>query len=211
MKYSFPFRKTAVLTALLALLLSSCEEHYITMDSTKTVGNVLLSNNEIISPASFDPSRHVALGIIFLVREDTAFVISTHEEGMLAFSEETGNVNGLSSNPFDLAGFENSVAILSSGIWSEAMECIYDRGLGWYLPAAGELKALSLSLPVVERSMKAIGGDSFANDLYLSSTEDGSSSLAKEMYCVCVNVRNGYSASSPKQMAHRTRAVMRLR
>ena len=210
MKYSFPFRKTAVCAALLALLMSSCEDHCVTMDSTKSVGNVVLANNEIISPASFDPNRHVAVGIIFLVREDTAFVVSTHEEGLLAFSEETKSVDGLSSNPFDLAGFENSVAIMASGIWSEAMESIYDRGLGWYLPSAGELKALSMSLNAVERSMSAIGGDTFANDLYLSSTEDGSSSLSKDMYCVCVNVRNGYSASSPKQKAHRTRAVMRL-
>ena len=210
----FPFGRLSVITAITAcmsLMLCSCEEHSVAMDSTKSVGNVLLANNEIISPLSYDPNIHDAVGVIFLVREDTAFVVSSREEGSLSFSDDAASVDGISHSPYDFAGFENSVAIMASAIQSDAVEHIAMNGMGWYLPAAGELKALAFSLYTVENSMRTIGGDGFANDLYLSSTEDGSSTDSKDLYCLCVNIRNGYMASSPKSQRHRTRAVMRFK
>lgn len=202
-----------LIAAAASLSLMSCEEHLTTLDSSKEVGYIVLANNDIVSPQGYDGSRHHAIGVIFHVSGDTAYAVCARECQAAPFSLSGVSVDGISKSTSDMKGFENTVAIITSGkARSEAVdEILALRDPAWYLPSAGELRALSMSLPAVERSMAAIGGDPFANDYYLSSTEDGSSASSSDMYCYCVSVRNGYTASTMKSEPHLVRAFMRFK
>jgi hypothetical protein len=66
-------------------------------------------------------------------------------------------------------------------------------------------------LPVVENSMRMIGGEPFSDGQYVSSTQDGSSSESEQMYYLSVAVRSGFVTSTIKTTPGRVRPVLRIR
>jgi hypothetical protein len=160
------------------LAMASCEEHTDIYDSSIKVGNILLSDNTVVSPYGYDRDSHMAVGVIFYTNEDTALVVGTKELGRHIYTDSIGTVSNVTNDAVSLCGAENTAAILSSTFHSPAVEAVknyHSPVSGWVLPSAGELKALSRNLAVVSVSMKAIGGDAFTNWQYLSSSQDGSS------------------------------------
>lgn len=209
-------RNTAMLMMAVAVTggFASCEEHSDEYDSSLKVGNILLSDNSIVSPQGFDNGRHKAVGVIFYANRDTALVVSTQELGNYAYADSLGTVGSVDSDSRTLCGAENTAALLVSEIPTPAAEAVASFRspiVNWALPSAGELRALSSMLCVVERSMEIVGGEPFADVQYVSSTQDGSTSESEQMYYLSVALRSGFVTSTIKTTPGRVRPVLRIR
>lgn len=196
------------------LAMASCEEHTDIYDSSIKVGNILLSDNTVVSPYGYDIDSHIAVGVIFYTNEDTALVVGTKELGSYIYTDSIGTVSNVTNDAVSLCGAENTAAILSSAFHSPAVEAVKDFHSpvsGWVLPSAGELKALSRNLAIVSVSMKAIGGDAFTTRQYLSSSQDGSSTDSERMYYYSISLENGFITSVLKTTEGCVRPVLRIR
>ena len=143
---------------------TSCEEHTDEYDGSLRVGNILLADNSVVSPQGYDADGQQAVGVIFYCNRDTALVISTHELGCYAYADSLGTVGSVDSDSRTLCGAENTAALLVSEIPTPAAEAVVafrSPMASWALPSAGELRALAAMLPVVENSMRIIGGEPF--------------------------------------------------
>ena len=193
---------------------TSCEEHTDEYDGSLRVGNILLADNSVVSPQGYDAEGKQAIGVIFYCNRDTALVISTHELGSYAYADSLGTVGSVDSDSRTLCGAENTAALLVSEIPTPAAEAVAafrSPMASWTLPSAGELRALAAMLPVVENSMRIIGGEPFDDGQYLSSTQDGSTSESEQMYYLSVAVRSGFVTSTIKTTPGRVRPVLRVR
>ena len=194
--------------------MTSCEEHTDEFDGSLRVGNILLADNSVVSPQGYDADGQQAVGVIFYCNRDTALVVSTHELGSYAYADSLGTVGSVDSDSRTLCGAENTAALLVSEIPTPAAEAVADFRspmASWALPSAGELRALASMLPVVENSMRMIGGEPFSDGQYVSSTQDGSSSESEQMYYLSVAVRSGFVTSTIKTTLGRVRPVLRIR
>lgn len=194
--------------------MTSCEEHTDEFDGSLRVGNILLADNSVVSPQGYDADGQQAVGVIFYCNRDTALVVSTHELGSYAYADSLGTVGSVDSDSRTLCGAENTAALLVSEIPTPAAEAVADFRspmASWALPSAGELRALASMLPVVENSMRMIGGEPFSDGQYVSSTQDGSSSESEQMYYLSVAVRSGFVTSTIKTTPGRVRPVLRIR
>jgi len=203
-----------MVTVVMIVSLSSCEEHTDEYDGSLRVGNILLADNSVVSPHGFDSKHQMAVGVIFYVNRDTALVVSTHETGYYAYADSLGTVGSIESDIRALCGAENTAALLVSEIPTPAAEAVASFSSpisSWALPSAGELRMLASALPIVENVMKQIGGEPFADDLYVSSTQDGSTSESEQMYYLSVAVRSGFVTSTIKTTPGRVRPVLRIR
>lgn len=194
--------------------MTSCEEHTDEFDGSLRVGNILLADNSVVSPQGYDADGQQAVGVIFYCNRDTVLVVSTHELGCYAYADSLGTVGSVDSDCRTLCGTENTAALLVSEIPTPAAEAVADFRspmASWALPSAGELRALASMLPVVENSMRMIGGEPFSDGQYVSSTQDGSSSESEQMYYLSVAVRSGFVTSTIKTTPGRVRPVLRIR
>lgn len=194
--------------------MTSCEEHTDEFYGSLRVGNILLADNSVVSPQGYDADGQQAVGVIFYCNRDTALVVSTHELGCYAYADSLGTVGSVDSDSRTLCGTENTAALLVSEIPTPAAEAVADFRspmASWALPSAGELRALASMLPVVESSMRMIGGEPFSDGQYVSSTQDGSSSESEQMYYLSVAVRSGFVTSTIKTTPGRVRPVLRIR
>lgn len=194
--------------------MTSCEEHTDEFDGSLRVGNILLADNSVVSPQGYDADGQQAVGVIFYCNRDTALVVSTHELGSYAYADSLGTVGSVDGDSRTLCGAENTAALLVSEIPTPAAEAVADFRspmASWALPSAGELRALASMLPVVENSMRMIGGEPFSDGQYVSSTQDGSSSESEQMYYLSVAVRSGFVTSTIKTTPGRVRPVLRIR
>lgn len=204
----------AVMAVVSVLTMAGCEEHTEMYDSSIKVGNILLSDNTVISPYGYDKGSHMAVGVIFYTNEDTALVVGTRELGRYIYTDSIGTVSNVTNDAVTLCGAENTAAILASEFFSPAVEAVkaYPSPVsGWVLPSAGELKVLSRNLPLVSLSMKVIGGDAFTTQQYLSSSQDGSSADSEKMYYYSVSLENGFITSVLKTTEGCVRPVLRIR
>ena len=172
----------SAMMAVCLMALVSCEEHTDIYDNRVSVGNILLSDNTLISPYGYDKDCHQAVGVVFYTSRDTALVVGLRELGEYEYTDSMATVSGVKND-----------------------------ASGWALPSAGELRALSASLPVVRHAMEVVGGDPFSDGQYLSSSQDGATSESSQMYYYSVSLRNGFLTSTLKQTPGRVRPVLRIR
>ena len=65
----------------------SCEEHTDIYDNRVSVGNILLSDNTLISPYGYDSCCHQAVGVVFYTNRDTALVVGLKELGEYQYTD----------------------------------------------------------------------------------------------------------------------------
>lgn len=202
---------TFSLAFLTTYLLSSCADHDDMFDSGIKVGNILLADNTMVSPNSYNAETMTAVGVVFYAKGDTAIAIATVELGDYCFSDSTVSVSGVSKDAFSIDGLTSTAALMSADINTPAAKaCVEYRSplSGWHLPSAGELRVLARNLGTVSASMTVINGEPFCDKQYLSSSEDNSSSSNAEIYCYCVSLLRGYAVSVPKTEKHRVRPAI---
>lgn len=211
-------RNTSILKTFLLLLTvamaASCEERPVMEDTSLSVGNILLTDNTIISPSGFDRNSQTAAGVIFYAKGDTVLVVGTKELGKFLYTDSIGTVSSVTNDKYSLCGTENTAAIMASEFNSPAVDAVNKYASpvsGWALPSAGELVRLSQNLKTVSRTMAVIGGDAFSSEQYLSSSQDGSSSESEEVYYYGVSLEKGFVTSISKAVPNNVRPVMRIR
>ena len=202
------------MTAVCLVVTVSCEEHTDIYDNRVSVGNILLSDNTLISPYGYDKKCHQAVGVVFYTNRDTALVVGLRELGDFQYSDSLGTVSSVRNDALSKCGAENTAAIMASELYSPAVEAVMKYASpvsGWALPSAGELLVLSENLPIVRHAMEVVGGDAFSDSQYLSSSQDGASSESEQMYYFSVSLRNGFVTSTVKTTPGRVRPVLRIR
>lgn len=193
------------------LCCSACADHDEMYDAGIKVGNILLADNTIVSPNSFNPDNMRAVGVVFYAKGDTAIAVAPDELGDLCFSDSIGSISGVSKDSYSINGLTSTAAMMVSALNTPAAKaCVeYSSPLsGWYLPSAGELRWLSHNLYQVAEAMKVIGGSPFDDVQYVSSSEDNSSSNNAVVNCYCVSLLRGYAVSVSKKECHRVRPVV---
>jgi hypothetical protein len=193
--------------------LVSCDNHTDEFDNSPKVGSILLSNGTVVSSEGFKASSLPAVGVIFYARRDTILVVGTKELGSYAYADSLVTISGVTNDYTSLCGTQNTAAIMASGIVSPAVNAVNKYATyfsSWALPSAGELRALSASLPVVSRTMKLIGGDDFQSGQYVSSSGDGTSSGSEQMYYYSVSLQSHYVTSTIKTTSGLVRPILRL-
>ncbi len=209
--------KDYIVSAMLVICLMtvvSCEEHTDIYNNRVSVGNILLSDNTLISPYGYDKKSHQAVGVVFYTNRDTALVVGLRELGEYQYTDSLGSVSSVKNDDYSKCGAENTAAIMASSLYSPAVEAVlmYESPVsGWALPSAGELRALSNNLSSVRHTMEVVGGDGFSDGQYLSSSQDGSSTESEQMYYYSVSLRNGFVTSTVKTTPSRVRPVLRIR
>lgn len=202
----------------LSLSLTSCSDHELAdidyAGGILQVGNILLSNNTVTTPAKFRPATDNAVGVIFYASKDTAYVIAKHELGMFCYAMQDAEISNVSTSVSLLNGKANTAALLAetknSSPAAQATSS-YDGVLtGWYLPSVAELKILSTYRNTVAASMTLIGGDAFSEEQYASSTQDGTSTANTQMYYYCVSLVNGFVTANEKTNKARVRPVLMI-
>lgn len=192
-------------------VLSACADHNDMYDAGIKVGNILLSNNTLVTPAGYNPETMDAVGVIFYASADTAIAVATIELGDLCFADSIGRIDGTSKDQYSLDGKTSTAALMMSDTFSPAAHACYEYSpklTGWHLPSAGELRVLSVNLNRVGESMRVISGTGFSDVQYLSSSEDNSSSNSAVINCYCVSLIKGITVSVPKTEKHRVRPVI---
>ena len=193
--------------------LVSCENHTDEFDNSPKVGSILLSNGTVVSSEGFKTGGLSAVGVIFYARRDTILVVGTKELGSYAYADSLVTISGVTNDYTSLCGTENTAAIMASGIASPAVNAVNKYNTyfsSWALPSAGELRALSASLPVVSHSMKLIRGDDFQSGQYVSSSGDGTSSESEQMYYYSVSLQSRHVTSTLKTTPKLVRPILRL-
>lgn len=209
--------KICMMACSMATMLS-CSEHIEPIDRSLKVGNILLSDDRIISPSAYNAAEENAVGVIFYTKNDTAFVVAKKELGLYAYSDSTGNITNVNSSIATLDGLSNTAALL---LYSAANKTTVpaatraaeykDSFTGWYLPSCGELKKIAENFGIISRAMRIIGGDEFNNTQYVSSSQDGTNTASKEIYCYCVSINSGHITSCKKTEKHSVRPVLIIR
>ena len=88
---------TFALAFLATYLLSSCADHDDMFDSGIRVGNILLSDNTMVAPGSYDAGSMHAVGVVFYAKGDTAIAVAPVELGDHCFSDSLVSVSGISN------------------------------------------------------------------------------------------------------------------
>lgn len=196
-------------------VLSACDEHSDIYDNTLKVGNIYLSDDRIVSPEGYNPDTDDAAGVIFYVHEDTALVVGKQEMGSYIYADSLGTIPNVVNDAVSLSGMQNTAAIRASEFAKhfpalQALETNTSKVTGWSLPSAGDLRALSSSLPVVSRSMALIGGDAFSREQYFSTSQDGTSSSTEQENYYTVSLTSCYVTSTHKWKKSRLRIMLTI-
>ena len=196
-------------------ILTSCEEHSDFYDNTLKVGNIYLSDDRIVSPEGYNPDTDDAAGVIFYVHEDTALVVGKQEMGSYIYADSLGTIPNVINDAVSLSGMQNTASIRASDFARHfpaltALETNTSKVTGWSLPAAGDLRALSVTLDPVSRSMALIGGDSFSREQYFSTSQDGTTSSTEQENYYTVSLTSGYVTSTHKWEKSRLRLILTI-
>lgn len=213
------YTTSCVMAAFISLLsMTACSEHELeNIDyggGMLKVGNILLSNNTVTTPAKFKPATDNAVGVIFYASKDTAYVVAKEELGPFRYADANTNINSVSTSVSLLNGKANTAALLAdtkTNTPAAQAATAYDGVVtGWYLPSVAELKILSTYRNTVAASMALIGGDAFSDEQYASSTQDGTSTANTEMYYYCVSLIKGFVTANEKTNTARVRPVLMI-
>lgn len=111
--------------AVCLMALVSCEEHTDIYDNRVSVGNILLSDNTLISPYGYDKDCHQAVGVVFYTSRDTALVVGLRELGEYEYTDSMATVSGVKNDAYSMCGAENTAAIMASeDLYSPAVEAV---------------------------------------------------------------------------------------
>lgn len=195
-------------------VMAACDERPVEDDTSWSVGNILLSDNTVVSPLGYDKDSDTAVGVIFYASGDSVFVVGTKELGKYIYSEELSSIANVTNDAMSLCGTENTAAIMASEVSCPAVDAVNGFASpvsGWALPSAGELKMISKNLGAVAAAMAVISGDAFTSEQYLSSSQDGSSSDSQSMFYYAVSLTNGFVTSVNKAVASNVRPILRIK
>ncbi|GHT53640.1 hypothetical protein FACS189451_03820 [Bacteroidia bacterium] len=218
--------KNLYLLGLLMTICWGCEEYIAPIDTTLQPGHILCSDGSLVHPSYFAESGKEAIGIVFWINEqndptipEKGFAVSLQDSPHIYWANINEHVDNVSSNETDFLGAANTVAIISWGQKDSIPTPAADYTLffsphnvtGWFIPSAGQMKAIHSSINKIYSSLEVVGGEKFSNIWYWSSTEDGTGSAAPDQYALIVSLTEGRVTNSDKKLNHPVRPVIAIR
>ena len=164
-----------------------------TINTSASVGDILLEDNSWVSPNDFDSTSMTAKGVIFHVdetgqhgwavnlhneNEGYALAWSVYNQGGVAYNvdvEDLPNYTSYDAALSDTAGYQNTTAIrlaMDYQIFHVASQVNIMEG--WYVPACGQVAVLMQNLTNVNSSLVTVNGTEIPTKWIWSSTEYGS-------------------------------------
>lgn len=159
-----------------------------------SVGDILCSDGQILTPSAYPSSGATAIGVVFYVdgtgQHGWAVALRDSATSVMWYYQYSGtgpdfslsNFTTIHDAIYDLDGYQNTQVMRSLvGYGSTSLPAFYavDFEHGWYLPAIGQINNLYGNLIEVNNSLLIAGGTIFpmnSNWTYWSSTEYGSGS-----------------------------------
>lgn len=185
------------------------------------VGDILCSDNTVVSAEEFSSSGRTAIGIVFYVDNSNqhGWALALNDSGSGAMSwgddESLCYLNSYNSSPqqvrYDTIGAVRCDSIVNTaqriGIaldtYSSAVAAATENGDGWYLPSIGQMAILYGNMPEINTALDAVAGSSKMNGLqYWSCTEENAGVIsAWALYY------DGAIFATPKGTAANVRAI----
>jgi hypothetical protein len=204
---------------LLTLSLASCSD-YRKPDPTVRVGYLLLDNHDCVSYDSYraNPTGK-PVGVVFAQKTADHPVLAVMlDELNEAFCDSVGMANGTSGELTKYDGFENTMAMYKSydenthhgSPLAMKMMAYHENGQSDYIPSVAEMRLLCHAAPVINKVIAELGGTplQLSGDCwYWTSTEVASN---KELHAWLISSVNGGILATPKNQAHRARAIVRV-
>lgn len=216
-------RKLFFLPILLSLLFTgtSCHcEHDVEEPYPFKLGWIVCTDGQVMSFCDFVQSDKEAVAIVYYVNPDresniTGYAVYINDVKSLYFSEEEKGEQGTSASISDLDGNENTYAIFSTEkVGSGLADWVYDMwtyGQSAYVPSVAQLKQIQAVKDYLNPRIEEIGGDILPDApddcWYWSSTEvEGQ----QDVKAWLVSMHSGAMQETPKNQAHKARAVITL-
>lgn len=153
-----------------------------------SIGDILCSDGSIVQSSDWPSSGKTALGVVFYVDStgEHGWAVHLHDQGNnIRWSTSSSDLAALTNYStgryasYDLDGFTNTQTIRSTGEASTYPAAwLVDFSNGWYLPAAGQLNFLYISIFSINNSLVEVGGTPIPTNIpfsYWSSTEQSQS------------------------------------
>lgn len=160
------------------------------------VGDILCSDNSIVSPLAWPVTGKTAMGIVFHVDSTGmhGWAVHLHDQNTSikwgGYGTNIPTMTNYSSAVeaiMDLDGYTNTQNIRNAGgasTFPAAYAVDFDNG--WYIPAAGQLRLLYAEIVAINASLQVVNGTKFPMNsgwYYWSSTEYGDNYAA---WCVYI-------------------------
>jgi len=160
------------------------------LKSNVTIGDILCTDSSFVKLSDWPDQNKTAMGVVFYVDStgEHGWAVHLNDQGSnIRWSVLTSDIISLAnyttgrdaSSDFD--GFVNTQAIRAVGgasVFPAAW--LIDVDNGWYLPSAGQLNLLYVSLSSINNSLMMVGGTPFSINApfgYWSSTEQNQNNV----------------------------------
>lgn len=206
----------------LAMTLASCDQHRDFPETGIRPGQVLCEDGHIRTLDAMRTSGQKAVAIVFYANnnpdiEGLGYAVFLHELAPYALSDSLGITQGTSCNAAALDGNANTHALYNTkDCSSPAADKVFDMwacGQSAYIPSVAQMRLLYDNRAIVNKSIKACGGDILPVDTdtyncwYWTSTEvDGMQDSKAWLY----SLESGARQETPKIQEHAIRPIITL-
>lgn len=184
------------------------------------VGDILCTDNSVVSSNDFVASGRTALGVVFFVdntqQHGWALALNDAGQGTMPWGNEGSlcYLQGYNNNPQtiynDTIGSMRCDSITHTAQrlgwtleqYSSAVNAAVQYGNGWYLPAIGQLIVLYGNMPEINAALDAAGGSRMNGRQYWSCTEENGGVISAWMLNFA-----GASIATPKGDYSNVRAI----
>lgn len=217
----------AFLLMLAASFTACLDEHQEPVDLSLKVGNIYCVDGNIYPVDYFATMGKSPAGIVTAVGGPNdnyrALVMGLEDAGQAYYVNTVlEDISDVSSDVTLFDGKENTAALLMAALNSDSTCVIIPAGAllcstynangvgAWHLPSVAEFRTVASAYTVISASLKAVGAAPL-DVRYQTSTIDGTSSNAQQLYNYTIELPKGNIASSIKTESHLVRPFMILR
>ncbi len=171
-----------IIGVLVALAITSCDEHRDFPDLGTKIGDVVCTDGSVMTLGSFEKSGKKAVAVVFHVaqsEDDYSYGVYLHDLTPVEFADSIGIKQGTSASVSAYDGNQNTYALFAnSNMGSPLANAVFDiwrYGQSAYIPSVAQYRMLYGSKFVINQTIKALGGDIIPDEAddcwYWSSTE----------------------------------------
>lgn len=215
--------KYLILSVLFSSLLFSCEEYTDPLDNTIRPGHIYCSDGSIVYPEKLDSTK-TPIGVVFWANttnnteiDAKAFAVGLRDIAPTQWADRPVLVENVSTDINKFDGLANTISMIAydltdtiSNISSSQRIFNYMPNTSWFIPSAGQIKALHFTKNEVNKSIQAVKGEKL-NNWYWSSTQDGTSEEASRLFAYIVSVENGTINQSTKTNKYAIRPIITIK
>lgn len=204
--------------ALLAVTISSCDEHREFPDTAMKTCDILCTDGKVVRFDEMESQNKKPIAVVFHINqtenmEGTGYAVYLWDIPAQAFCDSIGAKQNTSANISAFDGNSNTYAMFASGA-SPAANAVFDMwqyGQSAYIPSVAQIRLLYEARNTVNDYIKRCGGDVIQDDpdecWYWTSTEVKDQESAKAWL---YSLASGALQETPKEQSHKIRPIITL-